>query len=118
MSLRRLGVDRIDLWQLHRIDPAVPAEDQFGEIKTLQEEGLIRHVGISEVTVAETQAAQQVLEIVGRPQDLHAVDAVTALAWVVVDEADRRVVKLPIALQLAQHLAQLLREPGQPASES
>jgi len=64
MSLRRLGVDRIDLWQLHRIDPLVPAEDQFGEIKNLQEEGLIRHVGISEVTVAETQAAQKQLEIV------------------------------------------------------
>ena len=44
MSLRRLGVDRIDLWQLHRIDPRTPREEQFGEIAAMQKEGLIRHV--------------------------------------------------------------------------
>lgn len=63
MSLRRLGVDRIDLWQLHRIDPQVPADEQFGVMKQMQDEGLIRHVGLSEVSVAELRAAQQVLEI-------------------------------------------------------
>ena len=59
MSLRRLGLERIDLWQLHRIDPAVPAEDQFGEIAAMQREGLIRHVGLSEVSVAEIEAARR-----------------------------------------------------------
>lgn len=64
MSLRRLGLDRIDLWQLHRIDPAVPADEQFGVMKEMQDEGLIRHVGLSQVSVAELRAAQQVLDVV------------------------------------------------------
>lgn len=64
MSLRRLGVERIDLWQLHRIDPQVPADEQFGVIKEMQDEGLIRHVGLSEVSVADVQAARETLEIV------------------------------------------------------
>jgi pyridoxine 4-dehydrogenase len=64
LSLRRLGVERIDLFQLHRIDSAFPAEDQVGELKALQDEGKIRHIGLSEVSVAELQAAQQVAEIV------------------------------------------------------
>jgi pyridoxine 4-dehydrogenase len=64
LSLRRLGLDRIDLFQLHRIDPAFPAEDQVGELKALQDEGKIRHIGLSEVSVEELQAAQQVAEIV------------------------------------------------------
>jgi aryl-alcohol dehydrogenase-like predicted oxidoreductase len=59
MSLRRLKLERIDLWQLHRIDPKVPAEEQFGEIAAMQKEGLIRHVGLSEVSVAEIEAAQK-----------------------------------------------------------
>ena len=64
MSLRRLGLERIDLWQLHRIDPQVPAEEQFGVIRQMQDEGLIRHVGLSEVSVDELRGAQQVLDIV------------------------------------------------------
>ena len=64
MSLRRLGVERIDLWQLHRIDPLVTLEDQFGVIKDMQAEGLIRHVGISEVTVDELLAAQSIIDVV------------------------------------------------------
>ncbi|MGZ4504215.1 MAG: aldo/keto reductase [Nocardioidaceae bacterium] len=64
MSLRRLEVETIDLWQLHRIDPKVPAEDQVGELKKLQDEGKIRHIGLSEVTVEELQAAEQVARIV------------------------------------------------------
>lgn len=64
MSLRRLNVDRIDLWQLHRIDPAVPRDEQFGVIKDMQTEGLIRHVGLSEVSVDDVLEAQRTLEIV------------------------------------------------------
>ena len=64
LSLRRLGVERIDLFQLHRIDPDFPAEDQVGELKALQDEGKIRHIGLSEVSVEELKAAQQVAEIV------------------------------------------------------
>jgi aryl-alcohol dehydrogenase-like predicted oxidoreductase len=59
MSLRRLGVERIDLWQLHRIDPKVPRDEQFGAIAQMQKEGLIRHVGLSEVSVEEIKAAQR-----------------------------------------------------------
>lgn len=58
MSLRRLGLERIDLWQLHRIDPATPRADQFGVIKEFVDEGLVRHVGLSEVSVEEIEAAQ------------------------------------------------------------
>jgi aryl-alcohol dehydrogenase-like predicted oxidoreductase len=64
MSLRRLKVDRIDLYQLHRIDPRVPAEESLGELKKMQQEGKIRHVGLSEVNVAEIRAAQKILPIV------------------------------------------------------
>jgi pyridoxine 4-dehydrogenase len=63
MSLRRLGVDRIDLFQLHRIDPKVPADEQFGTLRELQEEGLVRHVGLSQVSVEEIEAARAVLPI-------------------------------------------------------
>jgi len=59
MSLRRLGVERIDLWQLHRVDPRVPRDEQFGVIADLQREGLIRHVGLSQVTVADIEEAQR-----------------------------------------------------------
>jgi aryl-alcohol dehydrogenase-like predicted oxidoreductase len=64
MSLRRLGVERIDLWQLHRIDPDVPAADQFGVMKDLQDEGKIRHLGLSEVSVDDITAAREVVEVV------------------------------------------------------
>jgi len=64
MSLRRLGLERIDLFQLHRIDPQVPAEEQFGLLHDLQREGKIRHVGLSEVSVAEIEAARKVVPIV------------------------------------------------------
>ncbi|WP_101949667.1 aldo/keto reductase [Mycobacterium sp. 3519A] len=64
MSLRRLGVDTIDLFQLHRIDPKFPAEDQIGELVKLQQEGKIRHIGLSEVNVDQLKAAQQTATIV------------------------------------------------------
>jgi aryl-alcohol dehydrogenase-like predicted oxidoreductase len=64
MSLRRLEVERIDLFQLHRIDPKVPAGEQFGLLRDLQKEGKVRHVGLSEVSVAEIEAARAVVPIV------------------------------------------------------
>ncbi len=64
LSLRRLGVERIDLFQLHRIDAAVPLEDQVGELAKLREEGKIRHIGLSEVDVDQLKAAQAVAPIV------------------------------------------------------
>jgi aryl-alcohol dehydrogenase-like predicted oxidoreductase len=64
MSLRRLGLDRIDLLQLHRIDPQVPLEDQLGELKALQDEGKIAAVGLSEVSVEELERSRQIVEIV------------------------------------------------------
>jgi aryl-alcohol dehydrogenase-like predicted oxidoreductase len=57
MSLRRLKLERIELWQLHRIDSKVPREEQFGVIAEMQREGLIHHVGLSEVSVEEIRAA-------------------------------------------------------------
>ena len=59
MSLRRLGVQRIDLWQLHRIDAQVPRDEQFGVIADMRKEGLIRHAGLSEVAVEDIVAAQK-----------------------------------------------------------
>ena len=64
MSLRRLGVERIDLYQLHRIDPTVPLADQLGALTQLQQDGKIRHLGLSEVTVAQIQEASVLAEVV------------------------------------------------------
>jgi aryl-alcohol dehydrogenase-like predicted oxidoreductase len=64
MSLRLLKTERIDLWQLHRIDPKVPVEESLGVIKKLQEQGKIRHVGLSEVKPHEIDQARKVIEIV------------------------------------------------------
>lgn len=63
MSLRRLGVERIDLWQLHRIDPLVPAAEQFGVMRRMQDEGLIELLGLSEVSVPEIEAAGQHFQV-------------------------------------------------------
>lgn len=62
-SLRNLGVDQIDLWQLHRIDPKVPANEQFDAIKSLLDDKIIRHAGLSEVSVAEIEAASKVFKV-------------------------------------------------------
>ncbi|MFJ8229638.1 aldo/keto reductase [Streptomyces sp. NPDC094448] len=64
LSLRHLGVERIDLYQLHRIDPKVPLADQIGELRRLQEEGKIRHIGLSEVTVPQIDEARAIADIV------------------------------------------------------
>ena len=63
MSLRRLGLDRIELFQLHRIDPQVPLEEQVGELETLRNEGKIGLIGLSEVTVDEAEAASRIADI-------------------------------------------------------
>jgi aryl-alcohol dehydrogenase-like predicted oxidoreductase len=62
-SLKRLGIERIDLWQLHRVDPKVPQAEQFEAIAAMQKEGLIRHIGLSEVGVDEVKAAQKVFTV-------------------------------------------------------
>ena len=63
MSLRRLGLERIDLYQLHRIDESYPLEDQIGLLLELQQEGKIRHIGLSEVSVEEIEAARKIAPI-------------------------------------------------------
>lgn len=64
MSLRRLKLDCIDLYQLHRIDPRTPLEESLGALAQMQKEGKIRHIGLSEVSPAEIEAAQQIVPIV------------------------------------------------------
>jgi pyridoxine 4-dehydrogenase len=63
LSARRLGVERIDLWQLHRIDPRVPRDEQFDALRALRDEGVIRCVGLSEVSVEDVEAAQAVFPV-------------------------------------------------------
>ncbi|MFI5494968.1 aldo/keto reductase [Actinoplanes sp. NPDC051859] len=63
LSLRRLRLERIDLFQLHRIDPKVPAEEQFGALKQLQEQGKIRHIGLSEVSVEQIEDARRQIDV-------------------------------------------------------
>jgi len=62
-SCQRLDVEQLDLWQLHRIDPKVPRDEQFGAIKRLLDSGVIRHAGLSEVSVAEIEAASRVFKV-------------------------------------------------------
>lgn len=62
-SLDHLGVDRIDLWQLHRIDSKVPRDEQFAAVKQLLDDGIIRHAGLSEVSVADIEAARKVFPV-------------------------------------------------------
>ncbi|MCG0285522.1 aldo/keto reductase [Streptomyces sp. PSAA01] len=63
MSLRRLGLDHIDLFQLHRVDPKVPLEDQVGELRALQDEGKIVAIGLSQVTVDQIEQARRIADI-------------------------------------------------------
>jgi len=62
-SLRRLGVEQIGLWQLHRIDPKTPRDEQFGAIRHLLDSGVIRHAGLSEVSVADIKEASRVFKV-------------------------------------------------------
>jgi pyridoxine 4-dehydrogenase len=86
MSLRRLNVERIDLWQLHRIDNKVPRDEQFGVIADMQREGLIRHVGLSEVNVEEIEAARKFFPVVS-VQNLY--NLVTRQSEAVLDYCER-----------------------------
>ncbi|WP_425572200.1 aldo/keto reductase [Pseudonocardia eucalypti] len=63
LSLRRLGLERIELFQLHRVDPTVPAADQFGALADLRAEGKINLVGLSQVSVAQVEEAEAIVEI-------------------------------------------------------
>ncbi len=63
MSLRRLGVETIDLFQLHRVDPHVAADEQFGLLADLQREGKVRHVGLSQVSVEQIEAASEIVDV-------------------------------------------------------
>ena len=63
-SLQRLKLERIDLYQLHRIDPTYPAEDQLGTLKDLQAQGKIKHIGLSEVSIAQIKHARTIVPIV------------------------------------------------------
>jgi pyridoxine 4-dehydrogenase len=62
-SLKQLGVEQIGLWQLHRIDPKVPRDEQFAAVKSLLDDGIIRHAGLSEVSVADIKAAAEVFSV-------------------------------------------------------
>ena len=64
LSLRTLRLERIDLIQLHRIDAEVPLADQLGAFKELQDEGKVRHIGVSEVSVAELEQAREIVDVV------------------------------------------------------
>src|SRR6202167_4841142 len=64
MSLRRLKLERIELYQLHRIDPRTPLEESLGALRQMQEQGKIRHIGLSEVTPAEIEAARKIVQVV------------------------------------------------------
>lgn len=72
-SLKRLKLDQIDLYQLHRIDPKVPSEKSFDFLKRAQQEGKIKHIGLSEVSVADIRKAQQHFEVVS-VQNMYSVD--------------------------------------------
>jgi pyridoxine 4-dehydrogenase len=72
-SLKRLKLDQIDLYQLHRIDPNVPVEDTFNFLKKAQQDGLIKHIGLSEVDVDQIKKAQEFFEVVS-VQNMYSVD--------------------------------------------
>jgi pyridoxine 4-dehydrogenase len=82
-SLRRLGVERIDLYQLHRLDPRVPLEDQIGALAELQAAGAIRHLGVSEVGVAELERIARIIDVAAVHNLYHLLDrgADDVLAW-------------------------------------
>ena len=73
-SLKRLGLDRIDLYQLHTVDPKVPIEDSIGALAELQEEGKIRHIGVSNVGLDDLERAQQIVPIVSVQNRYNVVD--------------------------------------------
>ena len=111
MSLRRLGLERIDLFQLHRIDSQVPAEEQFGLLRDLQSEGKIRHIGLSEVSVAEIEAARKIVPIVS-VQNLY--NLVERKSEDVLDYCDRQAIGFIPWFPIASGK---LAEPGGPVDD-
>jgi aryl-alcohol dehydrogenase-like predicted oxidoreductase len=88
-SLRRLRLDRIDLYQLHRIDPAVPEHDQFGFLQQAQRDGKIRHIGLSEAGIEQIQRAQQFFTVASVQNQYNLADR----GWdAVVDFCDRHAI--------------------------
>jgi aryl-alcohol dehydrogenase-like predicted oxidoreductase len=73
-SCKVLGVERIDLWQLHRVDPKVPEAEQFGAIAELQREGLVRHVGLSEVSIAQIELASTYFTVASVQSGYHVIE--------------------------------------------
>lgn len=111
LSLRRLRVERLDLLQLHRIDPQVPAADQFGVLKELRDEGKVRHVGLSEVTVEQLREAETIVPIAS-VQNLYNLTARDHEA-VVAYTAERGIAFLPFfPIAMGAHAA-----PGGPVAE-
>jgi pyridoxine 4-dehydrogenase len=112
LSLRRLGIERVDLFQLHRIDPAVPADDQFGLLAELVAEGKVSAVGLSEVGVEEIEAARSVVEVVSVQNRYNLVDRGS-------DDVLRYCTEQGIAfLPWAPVAAGRLAEPGGPVAET
>lgn len=74
MSLRRLRLDHIDLYQLHRFDPRVPAEESLGALKMMQQQGKIRYIGLSEVSVEEIKRARKIVDIVSVQNQYNLID--------------------------------------------
>jgi pyridoxine 4-dehydrogenase len=110
-SLSRLGVDRIDLFQLHRVDPAVPAEDQFGLLAELVAEGKVAAVGLSEVGVGQIEAARAAVDVVSVQNRYNLVDRAS-------DDVLRYCTEQGIAfLPWAPVAAGRLAEPGGPVAE-
>ena len=80
MSQRFLGVEQIGLWQLLRIDPKVPRDEQFAAIKSLLDDGIIRHAGLSEVLVEEIKAARRVFPVATVQHRCNLVDRTSKVA--------------------------------------
>jgi pyridoxine 4-dehydrogenase len=106
LSLRRLRLDRIDLYQLHRIDPTVPLADQIGALRRLQDEGKVRHVGLSEVTIDQLAEAEKITPIVSVQNRYNLTDRASED---VLEYCERRGIAfipwLPVALTTRAHVA-------------
>jgi aryl-alcohol dehydrogenase-like predicted oxidoreductase len=116
-SLRRLRVDRIDLYQLHRIDPAVPEQDQFGFLQEAQREGKIRHIGLSEAGIEQIQRAQQFFTVASVQNQYNLADrrwdavvdfcdrhAIAFMAWAPLEGARPSRTRVGRYVRVARHL--------------